>query len=253
MKKEIWKKIPDYPAYEVSNSGRVRSYKKRIGVGYWGVSDKPQKIISPSSNSAGYFGVILRKDNKSKRFFIGALVLAAFVGPKPDGLEVHYLDGDNSNNHLDNLKYATRKEIEAARAARFREHGRGRFNEDDVLYIRTSIAERTITPNELADLFDVNRYVIRQVCTGHTYKNYPGPIVDRLPSTHRSGARSKNKYRGVSKHRGRFRAQIWTGGRGGKSISIGCFDTAIEAARAYDEKAREIFGAFASLNFSDKE
>lgn len=37
--------------------------------------------------------------------------------------------------------------------------------------------------------------------------------------------------------------------KGQKTITIGCYETAEEAARAYDEKAKELFGEFAKLNF----
>jgi len=39
----------------------------------------------------------------------------------------------------------------------------------------------------------------------------------------------------------------------GKQINIGYFETELEAALAYDQKARELFGEFAKLNFPKKE
>ncbi len=38
----------------------------------------------------------------------------------------------------------------------------------------------------------------------------------------------------------------------GQSMSLGCYITAEEAARAYDCKAKELFGEFANLNFPEE-
>lgn len=56
-----------------------------------------------------------------------------------------------------------------------------------------------------------------------------------------------SRYVGVSLKRGerRWRASI------GKHIHLGYFDTEEEAARAYDTKARELYGDAARLNFPD--
>lgn len=55
-------------------------------------------------------------------------------------------------------------------------------------------------------------------------------------------------YRGVSKHNKKYRARLqYEGDR----VHIGYFDTLLEAAQAYDQKALEIFGEFALLNFDE--
>lgn len=61
-------------------------------------------------------------------------------------------------------------------------------------------------------------------------------------------SQSSSKYKGVhwEKKRKEWRARIKYKGR---SIHIGRFETEEEAARAYDAKAKELFGEFAWLNF----
>lgn len=65
------------------------------------------------------------------------------------------------------------------------------------------------------------------------------------------GPRSKSGFKGVSWHAGagRWRATTISNGR---QVHLGYFDNVEDAARAYDAKAREIFGEFARLNFPDE-
>jgi hypothetical protein len=44
--------------------------------------------------------------------FVHRLVLAAFVGPCPEGMEVRHLDGNPANTRLANLRYGTHSENE---------------------------------------------------------------------------------------------------------------------------------------------
>jgi len=62
--------------------------------------------------------------------------------------------------------------------------------------------------------------------------------------------RNSSGFRGVSfiKRSGRWRASVK---QGGKPKHLGCFTTAIEAAKAYDAKAIELFGAKARINFQN--
>lgn len=66
-----------------------------------------------------------------------------------------------------------------------------------------------------------------------------------------SGATKYSKFKGVTWHVNKmvWQAQINTGGR---NMVIGLFRTEIEAARAYDKKAKEVFGSFGCLNFPDE-
>lgn len=56
---------------------------------------------------------------------------------------------------------------------------------------------------------------------------------------------NKAGYKGVSARKGKFYARVGPAGK----VNIGAFDTAEEAARAYDAKAKELYGPYARLNF----
>jgi AP2 domain/HNH endonuclease len=62
------------------------------------------------------------------------------------------------------------------------------------------------------------------------------------------GKPTSSLFKGVDWHQQRmkWRAQI---GIGGKAIHLGLFPTPEEAAKAYDKKARELFGEYAHCNF----
>lgn len=75
-------------------------------------------------------------------------------------------------------------------------------------------------------------------------------ICSRHENTFNQGLRSNNNsgYKGVSwrKQERKWIAQIQANG---KRKTIGYFDSAIEAARAYDNAAIEAYGEYARLNF----
>jgi hypothetical protein len=52
-------------------------------------------------------------------------------------------------------------------------------------------------------------------------------------------------YKGVTRHHEKWRAQIYKGGR---QIRIGRFTNKIDAAKAYNDKAIDLFGEYAYLN-----
>ena len=102
--REIWKPIPGHPGYEVSNLGKVRSYCAK-GRGKR-LLDVPH-ILKPAISKNGYHGVGLG-EGQFKR--VHYLVLLAFVGPRPEGLNALHNDDDKSNNRLDNLRYGTQQD-----------------------------------------------------------------------------------------------------------------------------------------------
>jgi hypothetical protein len=100
---EQWKPIPDYPLYEVSNIGRVKTL-------HYG-----NAVIRRQSNRISYNRLykgitLISQDGKHKGFFVHRLVALAFI-PNPLGLSVvHHIDNNASNNRVENLRWTTQKE-----------------------------------------------------------------------------------------------------------------------------------------------
>ena len=61
----------------------------------------------------------------------------------------------------------------------------------------------------------------------------------------RHQATARSPFKGVMQFRDKWRARITING---KTMHLGLFASAIEAARAYNEKAKELIGDFAHLN-----
>jgi hypothetical protein len=94
--------------YEVSNLGRVYSVK-RFGVSRSG------RILAQQPYASGHVSVTFRRHPDRYQMSVHRLVLLTFVGPCPPNMETRHLDGQPSNNRLDNLCYGTRRENMADR------------------------------------------------------------------------------------------------------------------------------------------
>jgi len=176
MKDEIWKPIPGFEGYDVSNMGRVRSYRKRVRggkLGEWRISNKPQRILRPSSDR-GYPGVNLLDKNSNVRYIrIANLVLLAFVGLCPEGLEICHNDGNPANSRLDNLRYDTHQANMTDRQI----HESFSFSNEEILQIRTARAGG-VSIAALAKKYNVSKTHISSICKGRNYPLAPGPIVE---------------------------------------------------------------------------
>jgi hypothetical protein len=87
---KIWKSIPSFPNYKVSNIGEVINNKG--------------KILKPCITS-GYPMVVLCSDVAKKHFYIHRLVAKAFIENPLDKEEVNHKNGVKTDNQSDNLEW----------------------------------------------------------------------------------------------------------------------------------------------------
>ena len=112
---EEWKPIQGYEGcYEISSLGRVKSVERKVynpcvlGDGCY--RTVPEKIRKPNIMK-GYHCVGLVKNKSIKIFRIHRLVIEHFVGQAPSQeYQVNHIDGDKSNNRVENLEWVTPKE-----------------------------------------------------------------------------------------------------------------------------------------------
>lgn len=104
---EQWKTIKinnEDTLYEISNIGRCRRVDK--------INWKTKGILKPKYNkSNGYYSYcIIDSKGKYNYCYIHRLVAQAFIYTNNFNLQINHIDGDKSNNKVDNLEWCTRKE-----------------------------------------------------------------------------------------------------------------------------------------------
>lgn len=98
----IWKSIDFAPSYEVSDTGRVRNTNfNRSGA---------TKEMSYFDSNNGYKMVGIMVNGKQKSFGVHRLVAQAFI-QNPEKLPfVNHLNGDKTDNRVENLEWITNKD-----------------------------------------------------------------------------------------------------------------------------------------------
>lgn len=96
---EQWKPVYGLESrYQISDHGRVWSNR---GTG---------KLRTIQTDKCGYKRADLFLNYEYWRKYVHTMVLEAFVEPRPEGLQCRHLDGDPSNNRLENLAWGTSRE-----------------------------------------------------------------------------------------------------------------------------------------------
>lgn len=107
MPGEEWRDIPGWEGYyQISNLGRVKSVSH---TNFQGKTFKT-RILRQTIGTKGYFRVRLYDKGKQCGFHVARLVALAFIG-NPDGKPtIDHINGDKSDNRVENLKWATHHE-----------------------------------------------------------------------------------------------------------------------------------------------
>lgn len=168
---EIWKPIPGYEeCYEVSNLGQVKSCDRAAFTIGGSTRRVRERILKRSFDKDGYPVVSVSNGLSAQvTWKVHRLVLLAFVGSLPEGLESLHADGVPTNCALSNLSYGTGIGNWQDR----RKHGRdvdGRSNpnakltSEQILQIKQ--LSGTITYAEIGRRFNISDVHAGRICKG---------------------------------------------------------------------------------------
>ncbi len=171
-----YRDIAGFPGYRVGNDGSVWSlWRSRGGKGGQTLGKVWRKRKPWLGRRDGYFLIGINANGKQATTSVHRLVLEAFIGPCPDGMEACHNNGNRADNRSTNLRWDTRKNNHSDKdrhgtAQKGTNHGCAKLTWAEVAEIRSSYATRQFTQRELARRFNMSQTNIRRIVNGRIWK-----------------------------------------------------------------------------------
>jgi len=173
---EEWRDVVGFEAlYQVSSLGRVRSCDRVIYDNRGYSKSRKSRLLSPTIDKYGYYKLHLSKNDVRGYFTIHVLVAKAFIGDRPDGLQVNHINGVKTDNRPENLEYVTgSRNIVHAQDMGLKPVGsrcwQAKLSESDVSTIKALIRQG-VNIIEIADRYGVVKQTISSIKQGVTWKH----------------------------------------------------------------------------------
>lgn len=175
MKKEEWKTIKDFPNYQVSNMGRIRSIDRIDSRGYY----QKGKLLRPYKRlKDGYLKINLYNKNTIHTKYVHRIVLETFKCNTINNMECCHNNGNRSDNKIKNLRWGTHKENSLdviKHGTQYypsgSKHGMSKLTESQVLKIREKYNKENTNKKILAKEYGVSYTTIREIVNKHLWKH----------------------------------------------------------------------------------
>ncbi len=160
--------FPEDDRYAISRDGRVFS-RAQVG-GRKG--ELPWKQLRLATLHTGYKSVSLGKRND---WTVHTLVTLTFIGMRPTDQQIRHLDGDPSNNCINNLAYGTAKQngedtVSHGRSSRGRKQHLNKLTESQVFEIRMLCSSRAMKQRDIANVYGISQGSVQSIVSGKSWK-----------------------------------------------------------------------------------
>lgn len=174
-----YRDIKGFPGYRVGNDGSVWSLWRAVGHGNrrgfrYVVGHHWNRLAPKRINKWGHLGVSLHPGIHYR--LVHRLVLEAFTGPCPRGMEArHFPDRNPANNNLGNLSWATHTINLSDRLVHgtmtHGERGASKLTESQVQSIRSEYIFGVVGFIRLSRRYGVSEGAIRHIINRDTWKH----------------------------------------------------------------------------------
>ena len=158
------RKIQGFENYQVDELGQVWSLPKKTRKG-------TRLIKALRHPKTGYMYLDLCKDGKVKKFTVHRLVALAYLPNTENKPQVNHINGDKTDNRLENLEWCTRSENQkhsidiGLRTTKGVKNSQCKLNEEEVIYIKNSDEKGKI----LAKKFNISHSTICDIRSGRSW------------------------------------------------------------------------------------
>lgn len=233
---EEWRDVPGYEGYyQVSNKGRVKSLDRTITYVDGRKRFYKGRVMDGSVNKE-YRQTVLYIDGIGRSFKFSQIVAMAFLGHEPNGhnLVVDHINGDKSDDRVENLRIVTNR---ANLSACFRSD-RGSFSSAYVGVVWIEKASKWRTKIYYDGVQTSLGYYDTEIEASNTYQSALSKIEDGSFNPDDYKPKFASKHKGVSFHKAtnKWQAKITVNG---KQLNLGLFKTELEAHHAYLKAEKE--------------
>lgn len=192
---EVWRAIPGFDHYQVSNMGRIKSLSRKAKCGPApGFRITPETVIKPFiAKNTGYAQVMIGR----KKYLVHRLVALAWCDGYFEGACVDHVNGTRDDNRAENLNWVTasensRRSFQSGRVV----PSKGKFSSEhptskSVISTCLKTAKETLWPSAMDAVragFDSSS--ISRCCSGRykSHKGFQWRYADSVPMERRRAA-----------------------------------------------------------------